>query len=76
MSHKRLVGRSALVTGGAGGCGAEASRLFAQEGAKVTIADIQQEAGEKLAEAIRAEGGEASFVHTDVSKRADVEAAV
>lgn len=76
MSHQRLLGRSALVSGGAGGCGAEAVRLFAQEGARVTIVDIQEQAGENLAKAIRAEGGEAIFVRTDVSKRADVDVAV
>jgi NAD(P)-dependent dehydrogenase (short-subunit alcohol dehydrogenase family) len=76
MSKKRFAGRSALISGGAGGCGAEASLLFAQEGAKVTIADIQEEAGQALAAKIRADGGEATFVRTNVAKREEVEAAV
>ncbi len=76
MGQNRLADRSALISGGAGGCGAEASRLFAREGARVMIADIQEEAGESLAAAIRADGGEAAFVRADVSKRPEVEAAV
>ncbi|GGD21610.1 SDR family NAD(P)-dependent oxidoreductase [Aureimonas glaciei] len=72
----RLDGRSALISGGATGCGGAAARLFAAEGARVTIVDRQEEAGAALAEAIVAEGGEASFVYADVSQRADVETAV
>ncbi len=75
--HKdRLAGRSALISGGAGGCGAEASKLFAAEGALVTVVDRQEAVGLSLVEAIRAAGGQASFVRADVSKRADVDAAV
>jgi NAD(P)-dependent dehydrogenase (short-subunit alcohol dehydrogenase family) len=73
---KRLSGRSALISGGAGGCGAEASRLFAAEGAKVTVVDRQEEAGLALVEEIRAAGGEAVFAKADVSKRAEIESAV
>ena len=71
----RLTGRSALISGGAGGCGAEAAILFARAGAKVVIADRQEEAGQKLAQFLREEGLHADFVLADVSKRADVEAA-
>lgn len=73
---KRLLGRSALVSGGATGCGGAASRLFAAEGARVTIVDLQEAAGATLAAEIRDVGGEATFVRADVSKRDEVEAAV
>lgn len=73
---RRLEGRVALVSGGAGGCGAAAVRLFAAEGAKVGILDRQAEAGHRLAAEIAAGGGEAAFVETDVSSAAAVENAV
>jgi NAD(P)-dependent dehydrogenase (short-subunit alcohol dehydrogenase family) len=76
MTGTRLDGRSALISGGGGGCGAAASRLFAAEGAAVTIVDRQEEAGLALAEEIRGRGGRAVFVRADVAVRAEVEAAV
>jgi len=50
--------------------------LFAAEGAKVVVADINSEGGENVVEAIRQAGGDANFVRTDVSKAEDVEAMV
>ena len=76
MTNGRLAGKSAVISGGAGGCGAEASRLFAQEGARVTIVDRQAEAGAALAAELRAAGHEALFAQADVSKVTEVEAAV
>ena len=76
MAPGRLEGRSALVSGGADGCGAAAVRLFAREGARVAIVDRQREKGEALAREIRSNGGEAIFAEADVSKRVAVEAAV
>jgi NAD(P)-dependent dehydrogenase (short-subunit alcohol dehydrogenase family) len=75
-TSRRLSGRSAIISGGAGGCGAEASRLFAAEGAKVTVVDRQEKAGLALVEEIRAAGGEAVFARADVSKRDEIDAAV
>jgi NAD(P)-dependent dehydrogenase (short-subunit alcohol dehydrogenase family) len=72
----RLAGRVALVSGGAGGCGAAAARLFAAEGAKVGIIDRRAAAGRKLAEEIAAAGDAALFVEADVSSAAAVESAV
>src|ERR671931_2840353 len=76
----RLDGKIALITGGASGMGMVASRLFADEGAKVVLTDVADEAGEIVAEEIRSSGGDATYVHADVSDedhaRAMVETAV
>ena len=65
----RLDGKVALITGGASGMGMVASQLFASEGAKVVLTDVSDDAGEQVAEKIRADGGEATYVHADVSQR-------
>ena len=72
----RLEGKVALITGGASGMGRVASVLFANEGAKVVLTDVADEAGEATAAEIRDAGGEARFVRADVSKEADAEAMV
>jgi NAD(P)-dependent dehydrogenase (short-subunit alcohol dehydrogenase family) len=72
----RLAGRNAVISGGAAGAGGAASELFAREGAHVAIVDIQVEAGEALADAIRSKGGRAFFLEADVSSSEQVTAAV
>lgn len=72
----RLKGKVALISGGATGMGGASSRLFAAEGAKVAIVDINAEAGTKLAAEINQSGGTAIFVKCDVSKADDVAVAV
>ncbi len=72
----RLAGKVALITGGASGQGRAAALLFAQEGARVVVVDIEAEGGEETARRVRAAGGVASFVAADVSRAADVERAV
>ena len=67
----RLENKIALISGGALGIGAADSSLFASEGAKVVIGDINDDAGEKLASEIRDNGGEAMFIHLDVSSESD-----
>ncbi len=72
----RLKGKRAFITGAAGGIGGAAARLFAAEGARLGLADIKAEEGEAVAAAIRAAGGEALFVETDVSEPDAMEAAI
>lgn len=72
----RLEGKVALITGGASGMGMVASQLFASEGARVVLTDVADGAGEQVADEIRADGGEATYVHSDVSSEADAKAMV
>ncbi len=76
----RLKNRVALITGAASGMGESAARIFAQEGARVMIADILEDEGKAVAEAIKYSGGDASFVALDVANeeqwRAGVDATV
>ena len=72
----RLDGKVALITGAAGGIGRVAAELFASEGAKVVVADVLDADGEAAVEKIRAVGGEAHFVHADVSNATDCEAMI
>lgn len=72
----RLEGKVALVTGAGSGIGKLTAKLFASEGAKVVISDVVDDAGQATVEEIRADGGEAAFVHADVSKASDAEAMV
>jgi len=69
----RLAGKVALITGGASGIGEASVRLFVEEGAAVVIADIQDDRGRKLAAEL---GKRAAYVHADVSREADVSAAI
>ena len=69
----RLVGRIALVSGGAGGIGQAVSRRLAAEGAEVIIADLNQGAGEATARAIVDAGGTASFIRCNAAKADDIQ---
>jgi len=69
----RLEGRSALVTGGASGIGAATTRTFAREGARVMIADVQDELGEQIAKEL---GDAVVYQHVDVRKEDDIAAAI
>lgn len=64
----RLEGKVAIVTGSAEGIGWATARLFAKEGAKVVVADINELKGTQVAAEIRKSGGEAVYMHLDVTK--------
>lgn len=72
----RLENKVALVSGAGSGMGAAIARLFAQEGAAVVVADIDDEGGAATATAISEAGGRATFLHTDVTSEDDWAAAV
>jgi NAD(P)-dependent dehydrogenase (short-subunit alcohol dehydrogenase family) len=65
----RLAGKVAIVTGGGAGIGRATSLLFAREGAKVVVADFNEEAGRQTVDMIKEASGKARFVRTDVSKK-------
>ena len=67
----RLEGKVTIVTGGGSGMGRVAAELFAREGARVVVADFVEEAGTAAVDAVRAAGGEATFVRTDVANEDD-----
>ena len=69
-----LSGRTAIVTGGASGIGAAYVRAYADAGAQVVIADVQDRVGNALAEELAGAGAQARFVHTDVADEAETEA--
>ena len=71
-----LDGKVAIVTGAGMGMGEATAHVFAAAGARVIVSDINAESGEATAAAVRDAGGDATFVRTDVSKAADVEAMV
>ncbi len=71
-----LDGRVALITGGASGIGRSVGLRFADEGARVVLADLQEEEGERARQEVEERGAEAAFVRCDVSSPEDVERAV
>ena len=73
---QRLNGKVAVVTGGNSGIGRAAAIALAREGAKVVIGARRAAEGEAVAEEIRAAGGDALFLKTDVTNRAEVDALV
>jgi NAD(P)-dependent dehydrogenase (short-subunit alcohol dehydrogenase family) len=72
----RLANKAAIITGAGSGIGREAALIFAREGARVLVADVNTEGGASTVEAIRDAGGDAFFLRTDVSQAADVEGMV
>jgi 2,5-dichloro-2,5-cyclohexadiene-1,4-diol dehydrogenase 2 len=73
---QRLAGKVALISGAASGLGEAQAMLFAREGAKVVLGDIQDGKGETVVRAIRDEGGEAQYTRLDVTSLESWTAAV
>ena len=72
----RLDGRVALVTGGGNGLGAATARRFAEDGAAVVVADVQDDAAARVAAEITGAGGRAASIRLDATSEADNAAAV
>jgi len=72
----RLSDRVAFITGAGSGIARAAAQMFSREGARVVIAEINADKGRATEERVRAAGGDALFVHTDVTDEASVRAAI
>lgn len=69
----RLSNKVAIITGAGSGIGRASAILFAKEGATIVVADIHDGGGEETVSAIKATGGDACFIHTDVTMASEVE---
>ncbi|CAN5326042.1 SDR family oxidoreductase [soil metagenome] len=72
----RLESKVAIITGGASGIGEATARVFAREGAKVVISDVNESLGKAAAQRLTEGGADAIFVRTDISNEDQVEALV
>jgi NAD(P)-dependent dehydrogenase (short-subunit alcohol dehydrogenase family) len=72
----KLDGKVAVISGGARGQGAAEAETFVTEGARVVFGDVRDDEGKKVEAAIRARGGDAVYVHLDVTSEADWQNAV
>ena len=72
----RVAGKVALVTGGSSGIGRATALVFAREGAKLVVADMNEDGGQQTAHSITEQGGEAVFVRADVTVATEVEALI
>ena len=72
----RLDGKVAIISGGAHGMGAEEARLFTSEGASVVISDVLEKEGQQVEAELVSSGGNATFVHADVTSEGDWERTV
>src|SRR5262245_42395660 len=69
----RLQDKVALITGAGSGIGRESALLFAREGASIVVADVNDAAGAAVVAELKAAGGQAVYVHADVSQATDAE---
>src|SRR5215813_2134421 len=72
----RVEGKVAFVTGGASGIGRATALTFAREGAKLVVADLNEDGGHQTVHIITENGGEATFVQVDVTSASAVEAMI
>ena len=70
----QFAGKIVLVTGGAAGIGKATVEAFAREGATVVVSDVNATDGQAVADAVVAQGGQATFIACDVAKGSEVEA--
>lgn len=73
---RQMVGKRVVMTGGAANIGRSTALTFARHGAQVVIGDIDSEGAEETVALIRQQGGDASFVHTDVTNEAAMESLI
>ncbi|MCP4602886.1 MAG: SDR family oxidoreductase [Proteobacteria bacterium] len=73
---KRLQGKTAIITGAAAGIGEATARLFAEEGARLALCDVNMESLEAVVESIKADGGEALPIQCNVASEDDVKSMV
>lgn len=76
MQSMRLKGKVAIVTGAGSGIGEATALTFAKEGARVTVADVADSAGNDTVEQIRAAGGDGVYVHADVTSATEIQSMV
>lgn len=69
---ERLKDKVCIITGSGSGIGRSAAKLFAREGGRMVVADLNEEHGREVAEAIKTDGGEAIFVKVDTGREADL----
>ena len=74
--HFGLQGRVVVITGGAQGIGEACARRLVRDGAAVALWDLADDAGQQLAEALNAAGGQALYLHCNVAHKADLDAAL
>jgi NAD(P)-dependent dehydrogenase (short-subunit alcohol dehydrogenase family) len=72
----RLADKVCLITGAGSGMGAVAARMFAAEGARVVVAEVDESAGRAVVDEVTASGGRATFVRADVSSESDAQGMV
>jgi NAD(P)-dependent dehydrogenase (short-subunit alcohol dehydrogenase family) len=72
----RLDDKVALISGGARGIGGETAQLMAKAGAKVVVADVLDDVGQRTVDSIRSAGGHAEYIHLDVTREEDWTAAI
>ena len=72
----KLIGKKTIITGGASGMGKATAELFAKEGARVAILDVDEKEGNKTIELIKQNGGEGIFLKTDVSNSKEIDESI
>ena len=75
-NRQRFVGKSVLITGGAGGMGLAATKMFAAEGANVSVLDISEEAGKKMKQDMNDAGYDVFFKQADLSNSNEIDSGI